>query len=125
MEFPHFHLSIGVDSVQDSADFFEHVLKAEVTHRDPSGYINVNFYGCQITLQEGGSMREQGGRFHFGANLTLDAFKDLSNQVLRFASDSVVMAPEVKDAGTSLERWKMYMRCPSGYLIELKGYQAV
>lgn len=30
---------------------------------------------------------------------------------------------EVWDAGTKLERKKMYLKDPSGYVIELKGYR--
>jgi len=34
----------------------------------------------------------------------------------------IVMPPTVTDAGTPRERRKMYVRCPSGHLVEIKGY---
>jgi extradiol dioxygenase family protein len=29
----------------------------------------------------------------------------------------------IVDKGTEMERQKMYLNCPSGYLIEIKGYK--
>jgi extradiol dioxygenase family protein len=124
MPYPQFHLSIGVNSIEESADFFEKVLRAVITHRDPSGYINVDFYGCQITLQKGGPGKDLGSHFHFGANLSLSHFEELSKHILSTAAQYVEMAPETWDAETHLERRKMYVRCSSGYLVELKGYRA-
>jgi hypothetical protein len=33
------------------------------------------------------------------------------------------MAPKTVDAGTAMERRKMYVKCPTGYLFEIKGYK--
>lgn len=123
MKLPQFHLSIGVESTDDEATFFENVLKAKVTHRDASGYINVDFHGCQITLQIGGRGQEMGSHFHFGANLELEQFEQLSRHALQTAPDRVLKAPETWDEGTALERRKMYLKSPSGYVLELKGYR--
>jgi extradiol dioxygenase family protein len=89
-----FHFSIGVKSVEDSVVFFSEVLGGRVTHRDDSGYIN-------MSLQE---------------------FNDLSNRVMTNAPDRIQMKPQIVDGGTELERKKMYLKFPTGYLIELKGY---
>lgn len=114
-----FHLSIPVRSLDESASFFENALGARVTHRDPSGYINVDLYGTQITLQQSEHVVVPDG-LHFGVNLDRDEFDRLAAQILATDCD-VVMRPKVVDAGTPLERTKMYVRCPAGWLIELKG----
>jgi extradiol dioxygenase family protein len=125
MNLAQFHLSIGCDNVSASADFFEHVTKAKVTHRDPSGYVNVDFYGCQITLQSGGAGKDMGSHFHFGANLSLEKFEELTKHILSVAPENVLDEVETWDKGTKMERRKIYLKCPSGYTIELKGYPLV
>lgn len=120
MALPSFHLSIHVRSIDESAQFFERVLGATVTHRDPSGYVNVDLYNTQITLKEDHDVTPPAG-FHFGVNLTLEEFDRLAEQIASAGTD-FVGKPAVVDAGTLLERKKLYIRCPSGYLIELKGY---
>jgi extradiol dioxygenase family protein len=116
--YPSFHLSIGVASVGEEAAFFEDVLQATISHRDPSGYVNVDFFGAQITLQRGGSAGD--GEFHFGVNLPMEDFDRLAAHVT--AAGRAVAPPQVAGEGTPLERKKLYLRSPSGYLIELKGY---
>jgi uncharacterized protein len=111
---PSFHLSLPVRSVEESVDFYTRVLHATVTHRDPSGYVNLDFYGTQLTLHQGTPVvlpRD----FHFGVNLPLDDFARLAATL-----DAEV---KVVDAGTELERRKVYVRCPSGYVVEVKGYR--
>jgi extradiol dioxygenase family protein len=119
---PAFHLSLGVRSIEDSVDFFVTLLRAKVLHRDPSGYVNLDFFGTQITLKQNPDIEPELRDFHFGVNLSLAAFDELSMHVARVGANFVHMKPEVWDAGTSLERKKMYLKCPTGYLVELKGY---
>lgn len=114
-----FHLSIPVRSLEESVAFFENALGARVTHRDPSGYVNLDLYGTQITLQQSDEVTVPEG-LHFGVNLDRDEFDRVAAQIMATNYD-VVMAPKVVDAGTPLERTKMYVRCPAGWLIELKG----
>ncbi|MEA2465857.1 MAG: uncharacterized protein QOJ98_3604 [Acidobacteriota bacterium] len=117
---PTFHLSLGVHSLDESVDFYMRVLNATVTHRDASGYVNLELFGAQITLQRAAETAIPAD-FHFGFNLPMDEFERLADHILASGSE-VAMGPKVVDAGTPLERKKMYVRCPSGYLIELKGY---
>lgn len=118
-----FHLSIGVRSIEDSVIFFSQILGGKVTHRDDSGYVNIELFGSQITLKDNPSINPNLPDFHFGFNMSLQEFDDLSHRVVSQASDRIHMEPKVVDAGTELERKKMYLRCPTGYLVELKGYR--
>ena len=119
---PRFHLSIGVRSIDESVDFFTRVLRGSVAHRDPSGYVNVDLYGCELTLKPNKTINPQLDDLHFGVNLDVAEFEELARHVASVAPQSIVMPPKVVDAGTAIERRKMYLRCPTGYLIELKGY---
>jgi extradiol dioxygenase family protein len=119
---PQFHLSIGVNSLRESVDFFVHLLRAKITHEDPSGYVNLDFYGSQITLKEHPGIQPELPHFHFGANLALPEFEKLAAHILAHGEKFISMTPQVWDAGTPLERKKMYLKCPTGYVVELKGY---
>ncbi|MES2801263.1 MAG: hypothetical protein V4654_02125 [Bdellovibrionota bacterium] len=118
-----FHLSIGVKSIDESVDFFTQILRAKVRHRDPSGYVNIDLFGSQITLKQNENIIPHLPDFHFGLNLSLDEFDIMSKDILKNGRQYVSMEPEVWDFGTDLERKKMYLKCPTGYLIELKGYK--
>lgn len=105
-------MSLPVHSVEASVDFYTHILGATITHRDASGYVNLDFHGTQLTLHPGTPV-ELPRDFHFGVNLGVEEFDRLAARI----------GAEVKvaDAGTAMERKKVYVRCPSGYVIEIKG----
>ncbi|HET7437541.1 MAG TPA: VOC family protein [Thermoanaerobaculia bacterium] len=117
---PRFHLSIGVPSLDESIAFFTDLLGGTIAHRDPSGYVNVDLFGTELTLKT--SRDAIAGDLHFGLNFARDEFDRIAARILASGYAGVVAAPRVVDAGTSIERKKMYLRCPAGYLIELKGY---
>ena len=100
------------------------MLKGSIQHRDPSGYVNIELFGSQITLKSNMDVIPNLPDFHFGINLGLDKFDGLAKNILETAHASIIMAPEVVDAGTPMERKKMYLKCPTGYLIEIKGYKS-
>lgn len=107
-----FHLSLPVPDVERSVEFFAS-LGGAVTHRDPSGYVNLELAGVQLTLSRGEPVL--GDALHFGLNVErseLDAVAARLSATIR-----------VVDAGTPMERAKIYVRCPAGYLIELKAYR--
>lgn len=119
---PSFHLSLPVPSVKESVDFFTEVLGATVTHRDLTGYVNVDWYGVQITFTEGNLPKELAS-LHFGVNLDLDSFKAVAQRLVSADAIDLVWPPQTIDENTPNERRKMYVRCPAGYLIEIKGYR--
>lgn len=112
---PSFHLSLPVRSIDESVEFYTSVLQATVTHRDPSGYVNLDLYGTQITLQPTPTLPPPPPNFHFGVNLSIEDFDHLAARL----GEEV----RVVDQGTPMERKKLYLRCPSGYTIEVKGYR--
>ena len=115
-----FHLSLPVPHVDRSAEFFE-VLGGTVTHRDASGYVNLDVAGVQLTLTPGEVVESAG--LHFGLNLDRADFDAIAGRLAGSTLAEIVAPPHVVDENTPLERTKMYVRCPAGYLIELKGYR--
>lgn len=118
-----FHLSIGVKSIEESINFFVGVLNGKILHRDPSGYVNVDVLSAQITLKENSNINPTLPDFHFGFNLPLNEFDELAQAIMKFNSAHVAVAPTIVDPNTPLERKKMYLKEPTGYLVELKGYR--
>ncbi len=116
-----FHLSIAVNSLEEMSYFFETVLKAKIIHRDPSGYINVDFWGNQITLKAVPDFDCTMQELHFGVNLNLDEFQTYSAHILNTDYEGIVLKPKIVDEGTKMERRKMFLKCPTGYLFEIKG----
>ncbi|MCJ8276696.1 MAG: hypothetical protein HRT44_05600 [Bdellovibrionales bacterium] len=117
-----FHLSLGVKSIDDSVSFFQETLNASVTYQEES-YTNIEVFGHQITLKPNSTIDPQLQDFHFGFNMSLEEFNQISNRVLSMSSKFVKMEPKVVDSGTPMERKKMYLQSPTGYIVELKGYQ--
>jgi extradiol dioxygenase family protein len=117
-----FHLSIGVNSIVESVQFFTEVLNGIVTHSEPA-YTNLEIFGHQITLKPSAVSAADLPEFHFGFNMSLNEFDRIAERVQSKFAKCVQMQPKVVDAGTPMERRKMYLKCPTGYRIELKGYR--
>jgi uncharacterized protein len=88
------------------------------------GWIDVWFYGMQVTLQEHPDQvlpDEQRGVRHFGVTL---AASELDALVHRFDGEAVRWLQELttEHAGTPLEQTKAKILDPSGNAIELKAY---
>ncbi len=86
-------------------------------------YINIDLYGTQITLKENPEINVDLPDLHFGVNLPLNKFKELEKKISRSYSKWIHTPVHTVDKGTEMERQKMYLSCPSGYLIEVKGYK--
>ena len=51
------------------------------------------------------------------------SFDQLAKNILESGYKGTVTLPKIIDANTPMERKKMYVKCPTGYLFELKGYK--
>lgn len=119
-----FHLSLPVKNLEKSRTFFVDILRAAVVQEDARGYINLELHGTQLTLHEKPTMTAASTDMHFGINLPVEEFEEIVALVQAKAADCIKVKPTVVDAGTSRERHKMFLQCPAGYLIEVKGVRA-
>jgi extradiol dioxygenase family protein len=102
--------------------FFTAVLNGKVTHNEPA-YVNLELFGHQTTLKPNETISPDLPDFHFGFKMSLKEFDRIAGGVTTKFAEHIHMKPRVVDAGTPMERKKMYLKCPTGYLAELKGYQ--
>lgn len=118
-----FHLSLPVRDLEESRKFFVDVLRATVT-RSESAYVNFDLDGAQVTLHEKKDMPPPSAHMHYGVNLPVDEFLELARHIQETAAECISVQPRVVEAGTPRERHKMFLRCPSGYTLEIKGVQS-
>jgi extradiol dioxygenase family protein len=124
---PILHLSLPVHDLDAARSFYVDVLGCE-PGRVRDGWIDVWFYGLQLTLQEHPEQvppAEQRGVRHFG--VTLDA-EQLAKVLTRLTSQPTdhpvtwLREASVEHAGTVREQTKAMIADPSGNAIELKAY---
>jgi extradiol dioxygenase family protein len=120
---PILHLSLAVDDLEAARDFYVDVLGC-VPGRTRPGWIDVWFYGMQVTLHaEPSQVLGPGERQvrHFG--VTLDR-ADLEALLERLRTRPVrwLRVPTTDDRGTDHEQTKAMIADPSGNAIELKTY---
>jgi extradiol dioxygenase family protein len=89
------------------------------------GWADIHLFGAQITLHLKADEVPPPGRHgvrHFGATLPWRQWEDLAATLAgrgaRFAAE-----PAITFAGTPAEQAKLYLRDPSGNLIEIKAYR--
>ncbi|MGZ4753398.1 MAG: VOC family protein [Acidimicrobiia bacterium] len=120
---PILHLSLPVRDLATSKQFYADVLGCEIGRERP-GFIDVWFFGLQLTLQHLPdhvlSPEESGGR-HFGVTLSQDALASLVARVDRHPVEWVSTV-HTDYAGTPREQTKAKLLDPSGNVIELKAY---
>ena len=120
---PILHLSIAVRALADSVPFYVDVLGCTLG-RVRDAYVDVWFYGLQLTLHEQPQFvlgADERGPLHFGVTLDLD---ELDNVVARLTDADVdwVSPFQIDHAGTDIEQRKCKVADPSGNVIEIKGY---
>ena len=120
---PILHLSLPVHDLAAARAFYVDVLGCE-PGRAREGWIDVWFYGMQVTLHhepEHVHPDEQRGSRHFGVTLSAD---ELDAVLKRLETRTVVWVRPVATeyAGTQREQTKAMLLEPSGNAIELKTY---
>jgi hypothetical protein len=120
---PTLHLSLPVRDLAESRRFYVDLLGCH-PGREREGWMDVWFYGMQVTLHEQPDQvlpADQAGVRHFGVTLTEDHFDEL---MARLAGHPVRwLRPLATDhRGTPRQQTKATVSDPSGNAIELKWY---
>ncbi len=120
---PILHLSLPVLDLDDSKAFYTEVVGCEVG-REETDFIDVWFYGLQLTLQEHPDQvlpADLRGVRHFGVTVGAD---ELVLLLARAEDHDVEWLSRVRTdhAGTEREQTKAKIVDPSGNAIELKSY---
>lgn len=119
---PILHLSIPVRDLAEAREFYVTTLGCHAA-RDRAGFVDIWFYGMQVTLQDRADEAglQPGGSRHFGVTLDRAEFDAL---ILRLRAQPVqwLVPVSTDDAGLPTEQTKAKVADPSGNVIEFKTY---
>jgi extradiol dioxygenase family protein len=118
---PVLHLSLAVHDLAAAQAFYVDALGCRLG-RVRDGWIDVWFYGMQVTLHEVPASRTQPDAVrHFGVTLSLDELRSLLSS-LEGRNIAWISRVHTDFAGTPREQTKAKLADPSGNVIELKAY---
>jgi extradiol dioxygenase family protein len=123
---PILHLSIPVRDLDEAVGFYVSALGCQ-SARTRGDFVDVWFYGMQVTLQRRPREVEEtprGGTRHFGATLGRGEF-DAAVARLEALEVPWLSPVATDDAGLPTEQTKVKVADPSGNVIELKTYRDV
>ncbi|MFM1932438.1 MAG: hypothetical protein RL226_1741 [Bacteroidota bacterium] len=125
-----FHLALPTNNLNAMRNFFTGVLKAELGRTGP-GWLDVNLFGHQITVQEvGNSLRAASDHFHpslgyplrhFGVILEMSVWNKLSSKLTE-GGVPFTYGPEVLMPGEIGEQKIFMITDPDGNVWEFKGF---
>lgn len=129
-DLPRFHLAIPVPDIDAVRPFYCELLGCG-TGREADRWLDLNFFGHQITLHvaddhaPGSSHNEVDSKAvpvrHFGVILPLSQWHELSDR-LQAANVDFVIEPGVRFAGQVGEQWTLFLLDPAGNALEFKSF---
>ena len=130
MEYLPFHLALPVTNVDTTTAFYRQILKCEIG-RSSYNWVDINFYGHQITFQERSKVVVEathahqngvGPVAHFGVVLPWEAWHETVAQFEQ-AGVAFMIEPDVVMEGQVGEQMRFFISDPDGYGIEFKSFQ--
>ena len=117
-----FHLSFVVPSLEQAKTFYTEVLGCEIG-RDTGGWIDIIFFGHQITIHQENAFVSARPIDHFGPILSKSEWLRVA-QRCEEKNIQLEMPRTVKDSGLPTEAGKFLIKDPAGNLLEFKYYNA-
>lgn len=130
-----FHLAVPVHDLDAARAFYGGVLNCPEGRSDAT-WIDFNLYGHQfvchlsatatgvvagnLSLVDGDAVPVP----HFGVVLPMDEWRKLSEQ-LRAAGIDFLLGPRIRFAGQAGEQGTLFVRDPSGNILEFKGLRDI
>lgn len=124
-----FHLAIPVNSLEESAEFYENILGA-TKGRSSSLWIDYNFFGHQLVCHLVKEKSEVASNPvddddipvpHFGVVLEWEDFDKLKED-LQAKNFNFYLKPKIRFAGKAGEQATMFIKDPSNNAIEFKAF---
>ncbi|BBM02957.1 VOC family protein [Microbulbifer sp. GL-2] len=115
-----FHLSFVADNFETTRKFYEEVLGCR-TGREKETWLDIHFFGHQLTIHRNNCPSEVSPIDHFGVILDKDEWHNLSERVSA-SNTGYVLSPNVIKIDTEAESGKYIIKDPSGNILEFKYY---
>ena len=115
-----FHLSFVVPDLRIAKEFYTDILGCELG-RDTGAWLDILFFGHQITMHQERSGMLVKAIDHFGPTLDKQEWQTLS-KILIANAIHFELAPTIMYEGTDQETGKYIIKDPAGNLLEFKYY---
>lgn len=125
-----FHLAIPVDDLDAASAFYCDLLGCD-TGRTASRWIDLNFFGHQVTLHlvDAASILSDSNAVdgdtvpvrHFGIVMSSNKWQALAAR-LKAANTAFLIAPRVRFKGETGEQSTLFVRDPAGNALEFKSF---
>lgn len=115
-----FHLSFVVPDLELAKTFYTDTLGCDVG-RNTGGWLDIIFFGHQITIHQANEFVSAKTLDHFGPILAKSEWETIAEKC-KANNIQFVMPPTIKDAGLSSEAGKFLINDPAGNLLEFKFY---
>lgn len=116
-----FHFSFAVADLDAAKSFYVDVLGCSLG-RDQDTWVDVRFFGHQLTIHARSEAAPSARLDHFGPILSKADWEALAER-LRASDVEFESPPRLTGVGTSAEAGKYLLRDPAGNLLEFKFYQ--
>jgi extradiol dioxygenase family protein len=116
-----FHLSIVVPDLEQVRMFYVNILGCMVG-RDKGQWIDILFFGHQMTVHQEREGMVAKAIDHFGPVLEKEEWKKISDN-LHLNSIAFEMQPFIWEEGTDAESGKFIVKDPAGNILEFKFYK--
>jgi extradiol dioxygenase family protein len=117
-----FHLSFAVPNLETAKEFYINILQCEIG-RDMDHWIDILFFGHQITIHQESEQLIARPIDHFGPILEKEIWQ---NVYARCKSKNVefILLPTIKNVGEDDESGKFIILDPAKNIIEFKFYNS-
>ena len=135
MSIPPFHLALPVHDIEEARQFYVDILGCSIG-RSANRWLDISFWGHQVSLHlEDTIQREDSTNSvdndevpirHFGVILAWETWNILKEQLLSgtYASEiQWVIEPKIRFQGKAGEQATMFLKDPSGNVLEFKSFQ--
>ena len=116
-----FHLSIVVPDLELARSFYCDLLGCQLG-RDTGQWIDVLFFGHQLTIHQEGEGRFAKPIDHFGPILYKEQWQNIHG-LLSSNNRAFEMRPFIKNVGKDSESGKFIVKDPAGNILEFKYYK--
>ena len=116
-----FHLSFTVPNLREAEAFYIDVLDCK-KGRDTGNWIDVIFYGHQLTIHQESEKVPSQAIDHFGVTLGKEEWRAIFKK-LQCLGIEFVLAPTKSSDGSKSESGKFIIKDPAQNLIEFKFYK--
>ena len=125
-----FHLAIPAGDLNKAIDFYCNVLGRKKGNSEGNSWCDINFWGNELTLHASDPNKrvhayksdvDMGDVLvpHFGVHLDAEEFQSLKGKLLQ-ENVEFVDKPYIRFKGDVLEQETMFIKDPSGNILEIK-----